>query len=72
MVDGDEGYVAAGRAKDGSLWARLTWIESKKTVTVVTATGDLADSLDGKHRVQMLALSAKDRSSKKAVKESAR
>ena len=64
--------MAAGRAKDGSLWARLTWIEAKKTVTLVTATGDLADSLEGKHRVQMLALSAKDMSSKKAVKESAR
>ena len=71
-MDGDEGYVAAGRAKDGSLWARLTWIESKKTVTLVTATGDLADSLEGKHRVHMLALSAKDTSSKKATKESAR
>ena len=72
VAEGDEGYAAAGLQKDGTMWARLTWMGTGKTVTLVTSQGELPDSMLGKIGVRTLALSAKDGSSKAAVKETAR
>jgi len=72
VAEGDEGYAAAGLQKDGTMWARLTWIGSRKTVTLVTSEGAFPDSMIGKIGVRTLALSAKDVSSKAAVKDTAR
>lgn len=72
MVDGDEGYATAGLSKDGSIWARMTWIGAKKTVTLVTTTGTPPDSMHGRHAVRTLVLSARDVSSRDAAKDTAR
>ena len=72
VAEGDEGYAAAGLQKDGTMWARLTWIGSRKTVTLVTSEGAFPDSMIGKIGVRTLALSAKDVSSKAAVTDTAR
>ncbi len=72
VAEGDEGYAAAGLQKDGTMWARLTWMGTGKTVTLVTSQGDPPDSMLGKIGVRTLALSAKDGSTKAAVKDTAR
>ena len=72
VTEGDEGYVVAGTQKDGTMWARLTWMGSRKTVTLVTSQGAPPDSMLGNIGVRTLALSAKDVSSKAAAQETAR
>ena len=72
FAEGDEGYAAAGLQKDGTMWARLTWMGTGKTVTLVTSQGDPPDSMLGKIGVRALALSAKDGSTKEAFRETVR
>ena len=64
--------MVAGTQKDGTMWARLTWMGTCKTVTLVTSQGAPPDSMLGRVTVQALALSAKDVSSKAAAQETAR
>ena len=71
-AEGDEGYAVAGLQKDGTMWSRLTWIDARKTITLVTSAGAPPDSMKDRKRVEMLAVSARDASSKAAIQETAR
>jgi hypothetical protein len=71
-AEGDEGYAVSGLQRDGTIWSRITWIGTKRTVNLITSAGTPPDSMKDRKRVEMIALSARNTSSKAAILENAR